>query len=424
MTWSFSRNTLLLVGGMTATSFAYGFTMPNYPLYVEILGANSSEFGLLVFLKIATLVTVMIPGGWFSDNFGPKFALLVAGFADCGSFLILSIATSWHLIGIYSVLSGAAWGLATGAWYVILANENLTPDGMPNISAFSVGVLSHLLPDAVGALLGIGYFKLFGDVYTRPILSMTYKFGTVCSLLALGFYVFIRNPKYIERGGEVGRDTGSFSELFTKTNVGFLGFLSANFFLGLGTGMVFDFFPLYFVILFQVPPSLNNLLRFLSSVLMAGTSLTAPGIAKKLGKVTTVCLTQSLLIPPMLFLALERKSLLLAMIAFIARGVFLGIAWPVFSSMTMSILEEKNRGKGGSLWDLCWSGGYLITPPVSGRWIQAQGFAPSFNLTAVFYALSTLTFYFAVKQSLSSQNVKPSQMISGAKDWLSLQDKH
>ncbi|MFQ5821386.1 MAG: MFS transporter [Candidatus Heimdallarchaeota archaeon] len=421
MTWSFSRNTILLVGGMSVISFAFGFAMPNYPLYVELLGASSSEFGLLVFLKIATLVTVMIPGGWISDNFGPKRALLMGGLADFGSFCILSIATSWHLIGIYSVLSGAAWGLMTGAWYVILANENPTPDGTPNISAFSVGLLSHLLPDAIGALFGIGYFKLSGDVYTRPILSMTFKFGTVCSLLALGFYALIRNPEYIE-GSPL--DTGSFSELFAKTNVGFFGFLIMNFFWGLGTGLVLDFFPLYFVTRFQVPPSLNNLLRFLSSVVMAGTSLTAPRIAKKLGMVTTVCLTQSLLIPPMLLLALERKRLWLAMTAYIVRGVFSGIAWPVFSSMTMSVLEEKNRGKGGSLLELCWSGGYLITPPVSGRWIQAQGFAPSFNFSAVLYALSTLTFYFAAKRSLSIQDVKSTQAIPDSKVWHSPQDKH
>ncbi len=421
MTWSFSRNTLLLVGGMSVMSFAYGFAMPNYPLYVEQLGASSSEFGFLVFLKIASLITVMIPGGWFSDNIGPKYALLMAGLADFGSFLILSIATSWQLVGIYSVLSGAAWGLMTGAWYVILANENPTPDGTPKISAFSVGTLSHLLPDAIGALFGFWYFKLSGDVYTRPILGLTFKFGTVCSLLTIGSYALIRKPEYIE-GSPL--DTGSYSELFAKTNVRFLGFLISNFFLGLGTGLVLDFFPLYFVTRFQVPPSLNNLLRFLSSVLMAGTSLMAPGIAKKLGRVTTVCLTQSLLIPPMLLLALERKRLWLAMTAYIARGVFLGIVWPIFSSMTMSILEEKNRGKGGSLLDLFWSGGYLITPPVSGRWIQAQGFAPSFNLSAVFYALSTLTFYFAAKRRLSSKHIKSTQAIPDSIDWHSPQDKH
>lgn len=404
MTWQFSRNTLLLVCGMSFHSFAIGFAMPNYPLYVKLLGASSSDFGLIVFMKTAALIITMVPGGWITDKFGPKRALLTAGLLLIGGWLVLSVAPDWHWIGVYSVLSGAAWGFETGAWYVILANENPTIDGTLNVSAFSVGVVSFILPDAVGSLISFGFFKLVGDVYTRPVLGATFKLGTLCNLVAMGFYILIHTPKRMERE-EI--ETGSFSEFFSKKYLGLLGFMLANFIIGVGGGMILEFFPLYFVERFQVTPSMNSLLRSLSSLFTTGSTLAAPMVAKKLGPVKTVCWAQSLAIPPLVLLAREQKHFWLAASVYLFRNVSIHVMVPVFSSITMNVLEEENRGKGGSLLDLCWNGGYLFSPPVSGRWIQARGFAPSFYFATVGYALSTVIFYITVRRQGLTRKTSP-----------------
>ncbi len=59
----------------------------------------------------------------------------------------------------------------------------------------------------------------------------------------------------------------------------------------------------------------------------------------------------------------------------------------------MSTLEDENRGKGGGLFELFWQGGYAISPPISGRWIQTSGFIPSFYVAAMGYGLSAVIFY-------------------------------
>jgi len=375
---------------MSVHSFAMGFTMPNYPLYVRLLGANSSEFGLLVFLKMTALFLTMIPGGWLTDNVGPKRTLLTSGFMSVGGWFILNVAPTWQWVGLYSLLSGAAWGIATGAWYVILANENPTHDGTPSVSAFAVGILSFILPDGLGSLTSMGFFKLVGDVYTRPILSMTFKLGILCSFVAFGFYLLLKSPEPTET---IERKVGSFWGLFSKKNVGFLGFLLSNLFLGLGIGMIIDFSPLYFVERFQITPSMNSLIRALSSLVMTGATLAAPLVAKRVGPVATICVTQSLVVPPLLLLVLERTHLWRATTAFLVFRAFEHMFVPIFSSLAMHTLDAENRGKGGSLLDLFWSGGYLITPPVSGAWIQTHGFAPSFYFTAVSYILAAIIVY-------------------------------
>lgn len=404
MTWQFSRNTLLLVGGMSFHSFAIGFAMPNYPLYVKLLGASSSDFGLIVFMKTAALIITMVPGGWITDKFGPKLALLTAALLLIGGWLVLSVASDWYWIGVYSVLSGAAWGFETGAWYVILANENPTIEGTLNVSAFSVGVVSFILPDAVGSITSIGFFKLVGDVYTRPVLGTTFKLGTLCNLVAMGFYILIHTPKQMKREKS---KTGSYSEFFSKKYLGLLGFMLANFIIGVGGGMILEFIPLYFVERFQVTPSMNSLIRSLSSLFTTGSTLATPTIAKKLGPVKTVCWAQSLAIPPLVLLAREKKHLWLAASVYLFRNVSIHVMVPVFSSITMNVLEEENRGKGGSLLDLCWNGGYLISPPISGRWIQARGFAPSFYFATLGYALSTIIFYITVRRQGFTRKTSP-----------------
>lgn len=403
MTWNFSRNTLLLVGGLSVHSFAYGFALPNYPLYVKLLGASTSGFGLLVFLKTATLAIFMVPGGWFTDKYGPKKAVLIMGFGDIGSWLILSLAPTWQWLGGYSILTGVAGGFGMGVWYVILSNENSSHNGESNIPAFSVGILSIIIPDTLGSLAGIGYFKIVGDVYTRPILGTTFKFGFLCNFVAIFFYMFIKTPTHpitVEKG------TSSISEFFTKKNLPFLGLLCSQFLLGIGGGMILDFFPIYFVDRFQVTPSMNSLLRSLSGLLMAVATFLAPIVARNFGSAKTVFWAECFTIPPLLLLALEKQHFWLAAAAFLIRDTIMHLVPPIIASVMMSKLEEENRGKGGGLFELFWQGGYAISPPISGRWIQTSGFSPSFYVAAMGYGLSAVVFYGAMrsKDSVQSDN--------------------
>ncbi len=394
MTWKFSRNTLLLVRGLSVHSFAYGFALPNYPLYVKLLGASTSEFGLLIFLKTAILAIFMVPGGWFTDKFGPKKAVLIMGFGDIGSWLILSIAPTWQWLGGYSILTGVAGGFGMGVWYVILSNENSNQNGGSNIPAFSIGILAIIIPDTLGSLAGIGYFKIVGDVYTRPILGTTFKFGFFCNIVAIFFFIFIKSPK---RPAPVEKETGSISEFFTKKKVPFLGLLCSQFLLGIGGGMILDFVPIYFVDRFQVTPSMNSLIRSLSGLLMAVATLLAPIVARNFGSAKTVFWAELLTIPPLLLLALEIQHFWLAVAAFLIRDTIMHLVPPIISSVMMSVLEEENRGKGGGLFELFWQGGYTISPPISGRWIQTSGFANSFYVAAMGYGLSAIIFYGAMR---------------------------
>jgi len=410
MKWSFSRNTLLLIAGFSVHSFGYGFALPNYPLYVKLLGASSSDFGLLVFLKTISLAIFMLPGGWFTDKFGPKQAVLIMGVGDVGSWLILSVAPTWEWIGAYAILIGVAGGFGMGAWYVILANENADQEGIPQISVFAVGILSFMIPDALGSLSGIGYFKLFGDIYSLPILNTTFKLGLVCNIVAFGFYIFIRQPEHQITGAP---KSGSFAEFFSKKHLPFMGILIAQFSIGIGGGMILDFFPLYFVDRFQVAPSINSLLRSLSSILMSITTLLTPIVANKLGSTKTVYLGQSLTIPAIIILAIEKNHFWIAAAAFLFREAIIHLVPPVTSSLMMGLLNEENRGKGGGLYELFWQGGYAISPPISGRWIQSYGFAPSFYVAALGYSLSTVIFYGAMrihkpeqKRNLSSSKIQ------------------
>ena len=180
--------------------------------------------------------------------------------------------------------------------------------------------------------------------------------------------------------------------------------------------MILEFFPLYFVERFQVTPSMNSLLRSLSSLLTTGSTLAAPTVAKKIGPVKTVCWAQSLAIPPLVLLAREKTHFWLATSAYLFRNISIHVMVPVFSSITMNILEEENRGKGGSLLDLCWNGGYLISPPVSGRWIQAHGFASSFYFAIVGYMLSTVIFFVTVRrQGLTLKTSPTASVLPGSK---------
>ena len=108
------------------------------------------------------------------------------------------------------------------------------------------------------------------------------------------------------------------------------------------------------------------------------------------------------MIPPVLLLTREQNRLWLAVTAYLAREILLHTIYPILTSVTMNVLAKENRGKGGSLFDLFWSSGYLIVPPVSGQWIQTQGFGRSFYMSAVCAGLATITFHVVAKRESSN----------------------
>lgn len=137
---------------------------------------------LLAALTLA-LVALALAGGWLSDRFGPKRMLSIAGYLAAVGFILLMLARTPTMLGIYGIVIGAGIGLfMTANW--ALANR-LAPSaeagkflGLTNLATAGAGALARLegpLVDVLNAAFPstwAGYRFLF-------------IFGAICALMSV-----------------------------------------------------------------------------------------------------------------------------------------------------------------------------------------------------------------------------------------------
>lgn len=121
-------------------------------------------------------------------------------------------------------------------------------------------------------------------------------------------------------------------------------------------------------------------------------TLAAPWLARRLGKMGSVALTQALAVPCLLALGLT-PLLSVAVALALVRGTLMNMAFPLYDAYAMEQSAEAERPTVIGLINGAFSLGYIFGPYVSVRVQEQAGFMPLFFVTAGFYTLAAVLNY-------------------------------
>jgi drug/metabolite transporter (DMT)-like permease len=76
-----------------------------------------------------------------------------------------------------------------------------------------------------------------------------------------------------------------------------------------------------------------------------------------------------------------------------ARQALMNLSTPLQDNFALELVPQDQQHFMNALKMLLWTSSWMISARISGRLIYTEGFAPSFLLTALFYAVSTLLFW-------------------------------
>jgi predicted MFS family arabinose efflux permease len=158
-------------------------------------------------------------------------------------------------------------------------------------------------------------------------------------------------------------------------------------FTGLGAGLFIPYFNIFFVHHLGASSALFGVIDGGANGLTALTTLAAPWLAARIGRVNTVALTRLLSIPLLLLVGLT-GVLPLAALLYPLRQVVMDMSNGVLQVFSMEVVSERSRGLANSIYQAAYQIPWAITASLGGSIIVQFGYSPVFLLGALCYILA------------------------------------
>lgn len=400
----FSKNARLYLFGSFLMGVNFHLFQLLLNLYLKEMGFAEGDIGLVVSARAMGMTIAAIPAAYAISKLKLK-PLLIAGsiLLSIFSFFITNYEMLTMLIG-FSILCGISFSffrVASGPFFM----RNSTAAERTHLFSFNFGMM--LLAGMFGSLFS-GKLVLIIAGLTGDLISgyrYTLYFGVASSLLAL---IPFSKIKAVIPSAEENRIKINLAQI-RKRGSFYLKITAANFVVGLGAGLIIPFLNLYFRDKFAQPPDRITFYYFLSHLAMLIGIIAGPVLAKRIGLVRTVVVTQLASIPFMLVLSFS-NFLPLVISAFVFRAGLMNIGVPLLTNLGMELSQKSEQGLVNALLMVAWTGSWMVSAALGGLMIEHYGYTFTINITMAIYVFSSVMFYFLFKDAEIKKE--------GSKNWI------
>jgi MFS family permease len=365
---------------MGGASYAFYFLI--LPFYLLSAGYDATGIGVVNAVFGVSMTVSIIPAGMLADAFGRKIFNLV-GYLMMGSgFFLLSISSSQPVVVVAAAISGFGGALTSSSTGALLAGS---VPGRQLTAIFSYSYFLSTFAASLGSLTGWVPTVLVESLAMSRLvaLQITMAIGGTVTVLAAVPVIFIHEDR--------GKRTGK-SRFTLESRRVIAKFMLVNIFIGFGAGLTIPLFPVYFWKKFGVDSGPMGTLQAVSNLVAALSFLAAPRLASRLGTVRGIVATSGISVPLLVLIPLA-PSFLVSTPFFVARQAMINMSAPLFESLLMRLVHEKERATASGVAQLFWNLPNSFGQPVGGFmidkiWVDAPPFS-----TAAFYAVYTSAFW-------------------------------
>jgi len=362
-----------------------------FNLYVHSLGYQQDFIGILNGLPFLVILILGLPIGMAADRYGYRQFLLVGAVMAAISGVGLGLSSSPSALVLFCVFRGLAgsmsWVIGPPMLMAISTDEERVylfsvQSALMMGAGFIGSLLAGAAPEVIGAHLGVD------SASTLP-LRITYLAGASVNVLAILPIWGLSRQKSSDRPAAARRPLPTSPEEFKL----FGKLLLPTMLISFGAGAMVVFFQLFFKLRFGLNPGSIGVLFAFSAVVTAGATLIAPLLAKRLGKVRTVVVTELVSIPFLLILAWS-LSFPTVVVAYYARSALMNMAGPIQQMFALEQVKKDQRATLTSLNAMLGSLGRGGLGPIISGYIQVRsGFSAAFTMTTVCYIIGSSLFF-------------------------------
>ena len=393
-----SRQAMFLIYAGFIPALTYGLLYTDLSYFLPIVQGVSSDFMSIVLTIMGlSVVSFSIPLGIAADRYGRKRMLIVGNVVASLVVALFALTTNVYILFVAAVLEGAseaAFSSSSGALLADLAGDE------KRMSAFSLlGFLSSIA-SGVGcfAIPLVVVFQFFG-FSSRSGHVMLYLVVATLGLLSTVFVLKIGKTNTVQRGG------GIRGFVPKKSRNVLIKYIVANSMIALGAGLFYPLMTYWFKLQYGVPDTISGPILGISSILIGISALAAPSLARRVGIVKSIVITQGVSTAFMLATPFA-PEFSLASVFYTARTFLMNVASPLQQSMIMGLVTPEERGAASGISTALWRLPNSFSV-YAGRWLMDQGLlAEPFYVATLLYVVSIAAFWrFFNKVKMSGEAV-------------------
>jgi MFS family permease len=378
----------LLIYSAVLPFVAYGMFYTDLSYFLtSVQGLSIPIMGLIVTVMGVSTFVSSIPLGIAADKYGRRRLHIVGNIMASAIIAVFALTTNVAVLLVAAVLEGIAEGAFAASANALLAEK---AEEHRRTNAYSLFGFVQSIAFGVGSLMiplvivfeGAGFTNVEGHV-------LLYVFLAVLSLSSTLFMVKISEPRRVKRHGVSLRNL-----LPHKSRDPLVRYVLSSGLIAFGAGMVVPLMAAWMGLQYGISDSVSGPILGVSSLVTGFATLSGPWLAKRIGLVKAITVTQGVSTVFMFAIPLS-TGYVLAGFTYTVRSFLMNMATPLEQSMIMGIVIEDERGAASGINSALWSLPNALSSFV-GAYLMALGFlvAPFF-LSGAFYVVSiTLFWYF------------------------------
>ena len=386
----------LLIIQAILPSIAYGMFYTDISYFLTtVQGLSYSFMGIVITtMGIATFAS-SIPLGIAADKYGRKKTLILGNVIAGIIIAVFAFTTNPAALLVAAVFEGiseAAFSASSGALLAEHAdsenrNSVFSLYGFASSMAFGIGSL------AIPAIV-VFEFLGFSNKVSHGLLYVTFAVLSLAStvvLLKVKESDRRKRPKKPEANQEAKASHRQSRSILAK-------YVLSSAIIAFGAGMVVPLMTAWLRLQYGIPDVVSGPILGLVSIVIGVATLTGPPIAKKLGLVKAIVVTQ-LASTIFMFATPLSGSYIIASSVYCVRAFLMNMASPLSQSLIMGLVDEDERGMASGVNAALWRLPNALSTFIGAFLMSIGLLALPFFLASILYSISIALFWFYFRKT-------------------------
>jgi len=378
------QRVLLLILVMAVNNFGFSYLSIVLSAYLPQLGVSLLTVGFILGAEGLSMAVLAIPLGILSDRRGRKWILILGSIGAAPVFFMVALTLNPFLLVLAGVIGGFMEGTYLSTVNALIADQTTAQN---RNSAFAASFV------IAGGGASLGSAIPFFIPSLASVLSLSVRsthigfllfFGAVSLVTPLALFLILRD--YHETSKPLGRLWKG------KSTANLLKFSSINSLIGLGAGFIIPLIPTWLLVKFSIPDTFSGPILAFTSLTIGLAAVFSPRLAREIGMVNAISLTQGLSLVFMVSVAYAGNPTL-ACSLYIVRAILMNMASPLSDSFLMGIVAPEERGFASSVSAVIYRLPNSVTTIFGAAILNSGNYVLPFLIAGGFYAVAIPLFY-------------------------------
>jgi MFS family permease len=376
-----------LVYASIMPSVAYGMLFTDLSYFLTAVQGIPAEFmGLIITsMGISTFIASIFLG-IVADAYGRKKLLVGGNLLASVILMAFALTTNPLLLLAASIFEGISEAAILASSSALLAEK---VNDEKRTSIFSLYSFANNMAFGFGSLAisTVLVFELFGFTNSESHILL-YILISVLSLISTSIMLKVKESKRLKKNR-----TNLLDWLPRKSKNILLKFVLTGAIIAFGAGLVVPLMTFWFDLRYGISDAISAPILTVSSILIALATLIAPLLAKKLGLIKAIVVTQ-ITSTVFMFATPISSSYALAGFVYSIRALLMNMANPLSQSMIMGLVPDEERGTASGISGALWRLPNALSTWI-GAWLMGIGLLTEpFFMAGLFYLISIILFWF------------------------------